>query len=69
MNVFRIRNKESGLFMTKTKMYPIWTERGSVYNSLKGCRTALRTRKRYIDDDRTKVEIVEYDLVRKAVHE
>ena len=65
MSVFKIRDNRTGLFMTKTKTYPVWTTEGHVYNTKRGCRSAIKSRKQYFTegDDRLYITIVEFDLV------
>lgn len=63
MSVFKIRDNRTGLFMTKTKTYPVWTAEGHVYNTKRGCRSAIRSRKKYFADNRLYITIIEFDLV------
>ena len=70
MVVFRIRNKKTGLFMTKSKSYPTWSEKGHVYNSAAACKTAIKTRvMAFHNQSRENAEIVAYELVEKGVVE
>lgn len=68
MTVFKIRNNKTGLFMTKTKFYPVWTGEGHTYNTKAGCKSALKTRKQYVGDKRTDITIIEFELVEVGAH-
>ena len=70
MSVFKIRDNKTGLFMTKTKSYPVWSEEGHVYNTKRGCKLALGSRKQYITqgDDRLNITIIEFELVEVGAH-
>ena len=64
MLVYRIKRKKDGLFMTKRGSFPAWTEDGHIYNTVQGCRSAIKTRiNRWWNEDPPTVDIVEYELV------
>jgi len=60
--VYKVRDKNTNLFLTGRGYYPQWTERGRVYTTVWACRAAMKLRDLY-DRGKIKPEIVEFELV------
>ena len=63
MPVYKIQNKKTGRFMTKTKSSDPWTENGNVYDTIGGCKSAIKTRWKRWKEDRSCIDIIEFELV------
>jgi hypothetical protein len=62
--VFKVRDDDTGLHLTKRGAFPFFTVRGNAYNSMAACKTAIKNRLSWRYKTKYKnLSIVEYELV------
>ncbi len=61
--VYKIMDRTTGLFMTCSGRYPVFTERGHPYLSLQAAKSAIKTRRMYKRLRSYDIAIAEFELV------